>query len=254
MLTVDLIPAYDDNYIYLLTETEGGAVAVVDPGHAEPVIADLERRGSGLDVILLTHHHGDHVGGAPELKRRYGASIIGPHADAHRLPFLDTAVREGDTVTVGAETGQVVETHGHTSGHISIWFPDSRALFCGDTLFSLGCGRLFEGTAEEMWSSLGKLRALPDDAHIYCGHEYTQSNGRFALATDPDNAALKARCAHVEALRREGRSTIPVSLGEEKAANPFLRADDPGLQAALGMAGAAPAKVFAELRARKDRF
>lgn len=253
-MDIHLIPAFSDNYIYLLRDPASGAVGVVDPGDADPVTAELERRGWRLTAIFNTHHHNDHIGGNAALKERYGATVIGARADAHRIAGLDTALDEGDTVAFGGETAAVIAVPGHTSGHIAFHFPESKALFCGDTLFSLGCGRLFEGTAEQMWHSLGKLRALDDDTRVYCGHEYTQSNARFALTIEPDNADLRARAGEIATLRAEGRPTIPTTIGLERRTNPFLRADVPSVQQALGMAGAAPASVFAEIRKRKDNF
>jgi hydroxyacylglutathione hydrolase len=254
MLDIRLIPALSDNYIYLAHEPATGITAVVDPGEAEPVRRALSETGWKLTHILNTHHHDDHIGGDHALKAATGATIIGPRADRDRIPEIDVALGEGDSVKLGDETGTVFDTPGHTRGHIAFWFEHSQALFCGDTLFSLGCGRMFEGTAPQMWASLAKLRALPDDTRIYCGHEYTASNARFALAVDPDNAALRARAAEVERLRAAGKPTIPARLGEERATNPFLRADDPGLKAALGRPDAAPAEIFGELRSRKDKF
>lgn len=254
VLEVELVPAFKDNYIYLLREPDSGRVAAVDPGDAVPVEQALEARGWGLDLILLTHHHGDHTAGAAALKRRYLATVVGPRGEARRIPALDRAVGDGDTVAVGDQVAQVIETPGHTSGPVAYWFEASRALFCGDTLFALGCGRLFEGTAAEMWASLSRLRALHDDTRVYCGHEYTLSNARFALTVDPDNIALRQRAEAVAAARDRGEPTIPALLGEEKQTNPFLRADRPSLQAALGLAGTDPVTVFAELRSRKDRF
>lgn len=253
-LDVILVPALQDNYVYLLREPATGTVAVVDPAEAAPVRAALDGRGWGLDLILNTHHHGDHIGGNADLKSFYGATIVGPAAETARIPDMDRTVAEGDTVAVGAETARVLETPGHTTGHIAFAFEGARALFCGDTLFSLGCGRMFEGTPDQMWASLAKLRALPDETRLYCGHEYTEANARFARSIDPDNPALVAKAEAVAAARRAGAPTIPSVLGEEKAANPFLRADDPSLAAAVGRQGAAPAEVFAEIRRLKDRF
>lgn len=253
-LDVTLLPALSDNYIYLVREPEAGTVAVVDPATAEPVVAALDARGWGLDLILNTHHHGDHIGGNAALKGRYGATVVAPRADRHRIATLDVAVGEGDVVAVGRQSAQVLETPGHTSGHVAYWFADAGALFCGDTLFSLGCGRLFEGTPGQMWQSLCKLRALSDEARIYCGHEYTQANARFAVTVDPANATLRQMAGRIDALRARGEPTIPSRLGDEKAANPFLRADAADLQTALGMTGADPVAVFAEVRGRKDRF
>jgi len=254
MLEIEIVPALSDNYVYLAHDAVTGSTAVVDPAEATPVVEALERRGLRLTHILNTHHHFDHIGGNTELVGRYGAPIIGPRADAARIPGIEVPVGEGDRYTVGTQTARIFDVPGHTSGHIAFWFEESRALFCGDTLFALGCGRMFEGTAEQFWSSLGKLRNLPDDTRVYCGHEYTQSNARFALSVDPDNEALKAASRRIDALRARGECTVPSELGEEKRANPFLRADDPAMQRLVGMEGAAPVAVFAEIRRRKDSF
>jgi hydroxyacylglutathione hydrolase len=253
-LDIDLIPHLSDNYAYLLRDQATGMTAVVDPGEAAPVAAAIDAAGGRLDFILNTHHHGDHVAGDEELKARYGASVVGPAADRARIPAVDRGVADGDTVMVGASRATVIETPGHTKGHIAFWFRDAGALFCGDTLFALGCGRLLEGSAAEMWSSLVKLRGLPGTTRIYCGHEYTASNARFALSIDPTNPVLAAYAEDVRDMRESGAATIPAQLGREKLANPFLRADAPDLQAAVGMAGGDPVVVFAEIRRRKDRF
>jgi hydroxyacylglutathione hydrolase len=239
-LTVTPIPLFKDNYAWLLRDSGSGATAVVDPADAGPVEAAIEAAGGRLDLILLTHHHADHVGGTDAVRARYGAQVVGAAADAHRLPKLDRAVREGDTVGLGGAVGTVIDTPGHTLGHIAFHFPDGHALFCGDTLFSLGCGRLLEGTAAQMFASLKKLAALPPDTLVYCGHEYTESNARFAVTAEPDNAALQARAAEVGRLRAAGRSTVPSLLAVELAANPFMRA--------------ATAERLGEIRAAKDRF
>ena len=254
MLEITTLPAFSDNYIYVLRDPDSGKVGVVDPGTADPVLAMLATHGWELDLILLTHHHADHIGGVSTLKARYGAEVVGPLADANRIGDLSRGVAEGDRVALGLREATVLETHGHTRGHIAFWFADSNALFCGDTLFALGCGRVFEGTAETMWASLRKLRELPDDTHVYCGHEYTESNARFAVTIEPDNQELAARVVDVRAERSQGRPTIPSLLGLEKRTNPFLRADRPALQSALGRPGADPVAVFAEIRSRKDTF
>ena len=253
-MEVILVPAFADNYIYVLRDAASGKVGVVDPGDAAPVRAELERRGWSLTHIFLTHHHDDHIGGAGELKERYGASVVGARADAHRIPGLDVMLGDGDRTVFGGQSARVLAVPGHTSGHIAFWFEAADSLFCGDTLFSLGCGRLFEGTPAQMWDSLQELRALTDQTRVYCGHEYTQSNGRFALTVDPGNAALHRRMEEVAELRDRNQPTIPTSIGMERRTNPFLRADDPGVQAAVGMAGAPAVEVFAELRRRKDHF
>jgi hydroxyacylglutathione hydrolase len=253
-LQIELIPALRDNYVYLVRDAGSGACAAVDPSVAEPVLARLERLGWRLTHILNTHHHHDHVGGNLELKRATGCTIVGNRNDAHRIPGIDIAFGDGEEVALGEQKALVLEISGHTIGHIAYWFRDARAVFCGDTLFSLGCGRLFEGTPGQMWSSLAKLRALPGDTRVYCGHEYTESNARFALALDPENPALRRRADKVRMLRAEGRPTVPSTVAVERATNPFLRADDPALQEAAGLFGRDPIAVFAEIRRRKDVF
>ncbi len=225
-VTVLPVPVLSDNYVWLLTDEDTGTVGVVDPGDAPPVRTAIEAHGGRLDLILLTHHHSDHTGGAEALRERYGARIVGAAADATRLPRLDQAARAGDRVAFGQSSALVLETPGHTIGHIAYYFDDPPLLFCGDTLFSLGCGRLFEGTAAEMFESFRKFDALPDQTRVCCGHEYTESNARFALRVDPDNAALEKRAAEVFALRARGQPTVPSTLGSERACNPFLRAPD----------------------------
>ncbi len=253
-LKVDLLPALSDNYIYLLHEADSGVTAVVDPAEPAPVISALEQRGLTLDLILNTHHHMDHIGGNAALKARYSAKIVGPRAEMSRIADMDRTVGEGDEVAVGGEIARVFETPGHTSGHIAYWFETSKALFCGDTLFALGCGRLFEGTPAEMWNSLAKLRALPDDTQVFCGHEYTAGNAKFALTIEPDNQELAARAGRIAATRANNEPTIPSLLGDEKRTNPFLRADLPELQEAIGMPNSSTVSAFAEVRGRKDRF
>lgn len=254
-VVIEQIPVLSDNYVYLAHEAESGATAAIDPAVSEPVLAKLAERGWRLTHILNTHHHHDHTGGNLELKHATGAQVVGARNDALRIPGIDVEVREGDTFLLGHAAAMVFETPGHTSGHIAFWFPDSAALFCGDTLFSLGCGRLFEGTAEQMWASLVKLRDLPPDTLVHCAHEYTASNGRFAKLVERDNQALADRLDQVSRLRAAGRPTVPSRLTEERAANPFLRADQPSVARAVGLEpGTAPARVFAELRRRKDVF
>lgn len=252
-LDIRQIPALRDNYIYLIRDPESGAVAALDPSEAVPVFRALEETGWRLTHVLNTHHHHDHTGGNAELKAATGCTIVGPRADRERIPEIDIAVGDGEDYALGAATARVFDVPGHTRGHIAFWFSGSRALFCGDTLFLMGCGRLFEGTPAQMWNSLGKLRNLPPETRVYCGHEYTQANARFALTVEPQNAALIARARTVDAARAAGRSTVPGALGEERATNPFLRADEPSLQAAVGTPGDAVA-TFAAIRRRKDEF
>jgi hydroxyacylglutathione hydrolase len=253
-LEIEQIPVLSDNYVYLVHEPGAGVTAVVDPPVVEPVLKRLAARGWTLDWILSTHHHADHTGGNLELKQATGCRVAGARADEARIPGIDLKLGEGDRFQLGEAEAQVLETPGHTSGHISYWFPQAKALFCADTLFSLGCGRVFEGSYAQMWNSLSKLADLPDDALVYCGHEYTQSNARFALSVDPDNKALQARAAEVERQRAAGKATVPTKLGAELAANPFLRAGDPAIRKRLGMERASDAEVFAEIRRRKDSF
>jgi hydroxyacylglutathione hydrolase len=229
-----------DNYAWLLRDEATGATALIDPPDATAGRAAVEAAGGQLAAILLTHHHADHTAGTDELRARYGCRVIGAVADAGRLPKLDQAVREGDTIELGDSAGRVIDTPGHTRGHVSFYFPDGDVLLCGDTLFSVGCGRLMEGTAAEMFASLRKLAALPPATLVCCGHEYTESNVRFALTVEPDNAALHARAEAVRDLRARAAITVPSWMREELAVNPFLRAPD--------------AARLAEIRSAKDRF
>lgn len=252
-LEIQQIPALRDNYIYLLREPKSGAVGAVDPSVAAPVLAALSSRGWKLTHIINTHHHPDHTGGNLELKAATKAIIVGPLADKGRIPGIDVAVGDGDTFQFGSEAATVYDVPGHTRGHIAYWFKDSQALFSGDTLFLMGCGRLFEGTPQQMWTSLGKLKALPPATRVYCGHEYTQANARFALTVEPKNADLVARAKRVDAVRAAGQSTVPGTMADELATNPFLRADVPDLQRAMGAPGDAVA-TFAAIRKAKDNF
>lgn len=256
MSTLDIvqIPVLEDNYVYLLHDRPTGATAVVDPAIAEPVLAEARRRGWRIGQILNTHNHGDHVGGNRAIQEATGCRIVGFGPDAERIPGITDRVEDGARVRVGQAEAEVFFVPGHTRGHIAYWFAEDRALFCGDTLFALGCGRLFEGTPQQMWPSLSRLRRLPDDTRVYCAHEYTASNLRFALTVEQDNAALRERGQRVTALRAERRPTVPSLLGEEKATNPFLRADQPSVAAAVDLPGGDPVAVFAEVRRRKDVF
>ncbi|KAA9008273.1 hydroxyacylglutathione hydrolase [Histidinibacterium aquaticum] len=253
-MTLDLvtIPCRSDNYAFLVHDAGTGATALIDAPEAEPIQAELQSRGWTLSEILLTHHHTDHVEGLEPL--RPGARVIGAGADAHRLPPLDIAVAEGDTLTVCGEHVAVLDVSGHTVGHIAFHFPSSGYAFTADSLMALGCGRVFEGTPEQMWGSLRKLRALPPETVICSGHEYTANNARFALTIEPDNPQLISRARAVDEARSRNQPTVPSTLKEELETNPFLRADEPGLKSAIGMSDASDVEVFAEVRARKDRF
>ncbi len=253
-LEVHQVPVLSDNYVYLAHDPETGDTAVIDPAVAEPVMQAADAKGWRITHILNTHHHNDHVGGNMTIQAATGCTIVGPRADEARIPGIQVAVGDGDTYALGSQVAQVFDVPGHTRGHIAYWFADSDVLFCGDTLFALGCGRLFEGSPKQMWHSLGKLRDLPGSAKVYCAHEYTQANARFALTVEPENEALVDRARAIDGLRREGQPTVPSTLAEERETNPFLRADAPELAAAIGMAGADPVSVFAEVRARKDQF
>lgn len=239
-VTASPIPILKDNYAWLLREDSTGATAIVDPADADAVIEALEKAGGRLDLIMLTHHHDDHIAGVDKVRARFGCPVVGAKADLHRLPKLDEALTEGDTVRLGNASAEVIDTPGHTRGQINFFFADGDVLLSGDTLFSLGCGRLIEGTPAEMFASLRKLAALPGDTKVCCGHEYTESNARFALAVDPDNQALHEFVGKVEQLRAAGQPSVPSVLSDELKVNPFLLAQD--------------VDSFASLRAKKDKF
>jgi hydroxyacylglutathione hydrolase len=253
-IEVVTVPCLSDNYAYLIRDDATGTVGLVDAPEAAPIRAALEDRDWDLDTILITHHHADHVNGVEELRAAFGAEVAGAAADAHRLPVLDIALAEGDSVAIGDSRGVMIEVPGHTVGHIAFYFPASAALFSADSLMALGCGRLFEGTPEQMWASLSRLAALPGETLVYSGHEYAASNAKFALTVDPDNQALKRRSEDITMKREARLATVPVRLSTELATNPFLRASDPYLKAGLGLTGISDAQVFAEIRKRKDAF
>ncbi len=253
-LAVEIVPLLTDNYGYLLTDEATGVVAVVDPAEAGPVLERLRARGGRLDWILLTHHHGDHVGGVPELVAATGCKVAGAAADAHRLPPLDRAFAPDELFELGRSCARVLATPGHTSGHVAYLFEATGDLFCGDTLFVMGCGRVLEGDVAALWRSLRLLAALPGETRIWCGHEYAAGNARFALSVDPDNRALVERAAEVERRRAARRPTVPSTIAAERATNPFLRAGDPAIRRRLGLESAPEVEVFAALRRAKDGF
>jgi len=249
-----LFPCLKDNFGVLIHDPASGATASIDAPEAAPVEAALKKTGWRLTDILVTHHHGDHTAGIAELKAHHKCRVVAPRGEAQRIAHVDELVDEGDKVRVGSLEARVIETPGHTAGHISYFFPADKLAFVGDTLFSIGCGRVIEGNPEMMWHSLLKLRALPDDTRFYCGHEYTNANIRFAKTIEPNNKALAARADEVAKLSAAGKPTIPETIGAEKAANPFLRADDAEVAKSVGLAGTPAWKVFAEIRERKNRF
>ncbi len=253
-LQIHQFPCLKDNYSWLVHEPQANVTAVVDTPEVPAILKALDQTGWKLTHILNTHWHPDHAGGNEELKARTGCQIIGPRAEAKKIPAIERQVGDGDEVKFGAATAKVFDVPGHTAGHIAYWFAEDSVAFVGDTLFALGCGRLFEGTASQMWTSLQKLMALPPETKVYCAHEYTQSNARFALSVDPDNAALAARAREIDAMRAKGIPTVPSNIGLELATNPFLRPTSESLQRSLGMVGADPVAVFAETRRRKDNF
>jgi hydroxyacylglutathione hydrolase len=240
MLEIVAVPAFADNYLWLLHDADSGETAVVDPGDPAPVLAEAERRGWRIDKIINTHWHPDHTGGNLAIEEAAGATIIGPAGENGRVPGLDVALKEGDRISVGGAEAEVWEVPGHTLGHIAYIFRDERVAFVGDTMFAMGCGRLFEGTPEQMHRSLARLAELPDDTRLYCAHEYTLANARFAAHAFPENKAIAERLRHVERERSDARPTVPTSVGEERATNPFLLARD--------------VRQFADLRAEKDNF
>ncbi len=253
-LQIHQIPVLHDNYLYLVKDIASNNVAIVDPAVSEPVLEKLNELGWNLTHILNTHHHMDHTGANLELKEKTGCIIVGSKNDASRIPGIDVELEEGDSFDFGSSTAKIYDVSGHTIGHIAYWFEQSKALFCGDALFALGCGRLFEGTPAQMWQSLSKLKALPEDTQVYCAHEYTEANARFALTVEPQNPALKSRFDEIIKLRAAGSPTVPSTIGEEISTNPFLRPDSADIQETLEMRGANLVDVFAEIRSRKDNF
>jgi len=255
-LSILTVPCLSDNYAYLIHNAETGDTAVVDVPEGAPILVALAARGWRLTDVLLTHHHWDHIDGLPDLLAGLPTPprIWGAAADAHRLPPLTHALHDGDTVTICGEEVQIFDVSGHTLGHIAFHFPTTHALFSGDSLMVMGCGRLFDGTPAQMWNSLQKLSALPDETRLFSGHEYTASNIRFALALEPAHPHLILLSQQVADLRSAGTPTVPTTLAQERKTNPFLRATNPDLQSALSMTGCADLDVFTEIRARKDKF
>ena len=253
-IEIDQFICRSDNFGVLVRDSRTGETALIDAPEEKAILEAVERTGWTPTVILTTHHHGDHVEANLALKERFGLKIIGPKREAAKIPGIDETVDGGSVFKFGSQEVSVLFTPGHTLGHVSYHFPSAQILFAADTLFSLGCGRLFEGTAAMMWGSLRALSALPPETAVYCGHEYTQANARFALTVDPENAALRARAAEVDRLRDEGKPTLPTTIGRELETNPFLRPHDPAIRRVLGMEGATDEAVFAEIRKRKDNF
>ena len=252
-LEIHQFPCLDDNFGVLIHDTATGATASIDAPDADRVLAELNLKGWKLGQILTTHHHQDHVGGNLAVKAATGCTISGPAAEQDKIPGIDHLLKEGDTVTVGNARARVIATPGHTLGHITFYFAAEKVAFVGDTLFSMGCGRILEGTPPMMWGSLQKLMAMPPETAIYCGHEYTEANAKFSLRFEPGNATLVARANDVSELRRAGKATLPTTLGAELAANPFLRAKSPEIRKTLGLEGASDGEVFAKLRDLKNK-
>ena len=252
-LEIILVPILSDNYAYLVRSSDG-TTAAVDPADADPVLAKLDGLGWNLDFVINTHHHHDHVGGNLAVKRATGCQIVGPANERDRIPGIDLALAATDSFALGDATATVSEAPGHTLGHITFWFESARVLFSGDVLFAMGCGRLFEGSAKTMWPALEKIRGLPTETVVYCGHEYTESNGRFALSVEPGNAALQQRCEKVAELRRQDKPTIPFTIADELETNPFLRPESDEIRQRLELEDASPVDVFAALRRLKDQF
>ena len=253
-LDVVQLPTRSDNFAVLVHDPESGATAAIDAPEADPIIEALKARGWSLTHIFVTHKHFDHIEGIPKLQSEFDCQVIGPEASAEETGMYDRTVKGGDTISWCGEDVAVIDTPGHTLDHISYWFPKNKLVFAADLIFSLGCGRVIEGDHGMMWESIKRIRDLPDDTVLYCGHEYTLANGTFALTIEPDNETLKRRVAEVEALRAADKPTLPTTIAQEKLTNPFLRADDTVVARDIGMSNASPAAVFAEIRTRKDKF
>ncbi len=253
-LEIITVPCLSDNYAFIARDQETGATALVDVPEAAPILAELDARGWGLDLILLTHHHDDHIQGVPEVIAKTNAKVVGAKADAHRLPKLDMALNEGDSINIGASEGVVLDVSGHTIGHIAFHFAKAKTIFTADSLMALGCGRLFEGSFAQMWESLSKMAVLDPDTLVCSGHEYTAANGRFAMSVEPENTDLQTRVKEIASANVKGVPTVPSLLSLELATNPFLRPHSPEIRVNLNMQDASDADVFAEIRRRKDNF
>ena len=253
-IKIHMFPCLRDNYGFLLHDEEAGVTATVDTPEVEAILGALDEKNWRLTHILNTHHHFDHAGGNIAIKEATGCKIIGPRADASRIPGIDVLVGEGDEFKLGDHPIKVFDTPGHTRGHIVYHLPEDQAAFVGDTLFAMGCGRLFEGTPTQMWTSLQKLMQWPDETRVYCAHEYTQANARFALSVEPGNKVLSERAREIDELRARNEPTIPTTIGMEKATNPFLRPMSPEIGAAVGAHNIDLKEVFARTRALKDAF
>jgi hydroxyacylglutathione hydrolase len=248
------VPCLSDNYAFLLHAKDTGATALIDAPEAGPILAELRTRGWSLSEVWITHHHADHVQGLPEVLSAHKAKVRGASTDKARLPELDVAHADEDTFDFAGHPVRVMDVSGHTIGHIAFYVEAAGAVFTADSLMAMGCGRLFEGSAAQMWASLSKLSQLPGDTLVCSGHEYTETNVKFALTIDPDNPDLQARAASVSEARAQGKPTVPSRMALEIKTNPFLRAKDPNIRTRLDMRSAPDVDVFAEIRARKDAF
>jgi hydroxyacylglutathione hydrolase len=253
-LSVITIPCLSDNYGYILRCDETGQTAIIDAPEPAPLLAELDNRGWGLDQILVTHHHWDHIDGIAEIRAATGALVVGASVDAHRLPPLDQAIADGDTITLGNCTANIIDVSGHTIGHIAYWFQADNIVFSADSLMALGCGRLFEGTQPMAWATLEKFIAMPPETLVYSGHEYATSNAKFALSIEPDNADLITRTADIAQTLARGGYNVPATIALEMATNPFLRAGNPVMKKAMNMENASDADVFGAIRTLKDNF
>jgi hydroxyacylglutathione hydrolase len=253
-LEIHQFPCLSDNYGFLIHDARNKVTASIDTPDASAIDKALKQKGWKLTHILNTHHHHDHTGGNVELKSKWKCAVVGPRREVGRIPACDIPVADGDIFRFGNHMARILDVPGHTSGHIAYWFADDAVAFVGDTLFAMGCGRLFEGTADQMWTSLQKLMSLPEETKVYCAHEYTLANARFALTVEPENPDLRQRARDVEDARTQGRPTVPTTIGQELRTNPFLRPMSRWIQENVGMLGAEPVEIFAEVRRRKDVF